>query len=106
MKPNNYQYIPKLQEIWVLLSQHMEDEVNRELPALEIALQSHPGESEAMAKSFARTKAFAPTRSHPAPGESAPLETVMGVMMTPIDHVTDIFRKFPERPIAHESTDQ
>jgi len=97
---NPKEYGPKLKEIWTALSKHMEEEESRDLPALEGALQSQSGESEAMAKSFGRTKAFVPTRSHPSAGEHPPFETVMGLMTAPIDHIADIFRKFPEQTIS------
>ncbi|KAI5462810.1 HHE domain-containing protein [Mariannaea sp. PMI_226] len=100
MKPKEYEYLPKLKEIWTSLSKHMEEEESRDLPALEAALQSQSGESEAMAKSFGRTKAFVPTRSHPSAGEHPPFETVMGLMTAPIDHIADIFRKFPDQTIS------
>jgi hypothetical protein len=78
----------------------MEGEEGRDLPALEAALQNQSGESESMAKSFGRTKAFVPSRSHPSAGEHPPFETVMGLLTAPIDHIADIFRKFPDQTIS------
>jgi hypothetical protein len=75
----------------------MEEEERCDLPALEGALQNQSGESESMAKSFGLTKAFVPSRSHPSAGEHPPFETVMGLMTAPIDHIADIFRKFPNQ---------
>ena len=49
-----------------------------------------------MAKSFGRTKMFVPTRSHPSAGEHPPFETVMGLLTAPFDHLSDLFRKFPD----------
>jgi len=100
MKPNEHEYLPKLKEIWTALSKHMEEEESRDLPALEGALNGQSGESETMAKSFGRTKAFVPTRSHPSAGEHPPFETVMGLLTAPIDHIADIFRKFPDKTIS------
>ncbi|KAJ4228762.1 hypothetical protein NW757_014132 [Fusarium falciforme] len=97
LKPKEYEYIPKLKEIWTMLSKHMEEEERCDLPALEGALQNQSGESESMAKSFGLTKAFVPSRSHPSAGEHPPFETVMGLMTAPIDHIADIFRKFPNQ---------
>lgn len=97
MKSSDPGYVDKLQEIWRSLSGHMRDEEN-ELPALETMLAPEQGKTEALAKSFSRTKAFVPTRSHPAAGEHPPFETVMGLLTAPIDHIADLFRKFPDDP--------
>jgi len=99
-KPNDANFVPALKEIWTVLSQHIRDEEKDDLPALEGALRSSSGESEALAKSFGRTKAFVPSRSHPSAGEHPPFETAMGLLMAPIDHVADIFRKFPDKTIS------
>ncbi|KAF7561543.1 hypothetical protein G7046_g2599 [Stylonectria norvegica] len=100
MKPNDANFVPKIKEIWDLLSEHIETEEGRDLPALEAALQEATGESESMAKSFGRTKAFVPSRSHPSAGENPPFETVMGLLTAPFDHVADIFRKFPDKKVS------
>jgi hypothetical protein len=65
-----------------------------DLPALEKALPE--GESQAMSKSFGRTKNFVPTRSHPAAPDKPPFETVAGLMAAPMDKLSDIFRRFPQ----------
>ncbi|KAH7165230.1 hypothetical protein EDB81DRAFT_640269 [Dactylonectria macrodidyma] len=98
MKPKEYGYTPKLKEIWTLLSPHIEDEESSDLPALEMVLQEHAGESEAMANSFSRTKMFVPTRSHPSAGENPMFETAAGLMAAPMDRLADMFRKFPDNP--------
>ena len=100
MKPNDPNYMPNLKEIWTLLTDHIKDEEHDDLPALEDALQAATGESESLAKSFGRTKAFVPSRSHPSAGEHPPFETVMGLLTAPFDHVSDIFRKFPDKTIS------
>jgi len=92
--------VPRLKEIWGLLSEHIKSEEEQDLPALEEALKPHSGESESMAKSFGRTKAFVPSRSHPSAGEHPPFETVMGLLTAPIDHIADLFRKFPEETVS------
>jgi hypothetical protein len=83
-----------------VLSKHIEEEERSDLPTLEGALQKQSGESESMAKSFGLTKAFVPSRSHPSAGEHPPFETVMGLITAPIDHIADIFRKFPNKTIS------
>jgi len=100
MKPKDPKYVPKLKELWSVLTEHIKEEETNDLPALEQALQSSAGQSESMAKSFGRTKAFVPSRSHPSAGEHPPFETVMGLLTAPIDHITDIFRKFPDKTIS------
>jgi len=96
MSSKDAEYVPKIKEIWTHLSEHIKDEEIKDLPAIESALQSSAGVSESMAKSFSKTKAFVPTRSHPSAGEYPPFETAMGLMTAPIDKVTDLFRKFPK----------
>nr|CEG05016.1 unnamed protein product [Fusarium clavum] len=100
MKPKEPDYIPKLKELWTVLSKHIEEEERSDLPTLEDALQKQSGESESMAKTFGLTKAFVPSRSHPSAGEHPPFETVMGLITAPIDHIADIFRKFPNKAIS------
>ncbi|KAM9874800.1 HHE domain-containing protein [Verticillium dahliae] len=100
LKPKDGKYVPKLKELWTLLSQHIKEEEERDLPALESALRASSGESESMATSFGRTKAFVPSRSHPSAGENPPFETVMGLLTAPFDHISDLFRKFPNKTIS------
>jgi hypothetical protein len=83
-----------------VLSKHIDEEERSDLPTLEGALQNQSGESESMAENFGLTKAFVPSRSHPSAGEHPPFETVMGLITAPIDHIADIFRKFPNQTIS------
>jgi hypothetical protein len=80
------------------LNSHISGEESSDLPALEGALQN--SDSEAMAKSFGRTKAFVPSRSHPMAPDKPPFETVVGLMTAPIDHLADLFRKFPDETVS------
>lgn len=97
MSPQDSNYVPKLKEIWGLLSKHIEEEEGEDLPALEQALKAEDGQSESMSSSFSRIKMFVPTRSHPSAGENPPFETVMGLMAAPMDRLADMFRKFPDQ---------
>ncbi|KAJ4130556.1 hypothetical protein NW754_009608 [Fusarium falciforme] len=97
LSPQDSNYLPKLKEIWTLLSKHIEEEEGQDLPALEQALKADDGQSESMSNSFSRTKMFVPTRSHPSAGEHPPFETVMGLMAAPMDRLADMFRKFPDQ---------
>ncbi|EJP65348.1 hypothetical protein MY5147_005768 [Beauveria neobassiana] len=100
MSSSDKEYIPQLKKIWSTLDEHIKEEEERDLPALEEKLQQAHGESNSMATSFGRTKAFVPSRSHPSAGEKPPFETVMGLLTAPIDHIADIFRKFPDQTIS------
>lgn len=95
-------FVPKLEEIWTELEHHIEEEESKDLPDLESALGSRPvrgssdGSSERLAKKFERTKAFVPSRSHPAAGENPYFESAVGMLAAPIDRIADLFRKFPD----------
>lgn len=84
------------------LSQHIKEEETDDIPALEQVLatdHNNTGVSESLATKFARTKVLVPSRSHPSAGENPPFESVMGLLTAPIDHIADIFRKFPDKTI-------
>ncbi|KAK7177347.1 HHE domain-containing protein [Paraphaeosphaeria sporulosa] len=103
MKPSDAQYISKLKRLMETLSQHIKEEESDDIPALEKVLRedvTNEGISESLATSFARTKMLVPSRSHPSAGEHPPFETVMGLLTAPIDHVSDIFRKFPNKTMS------
>ncbi|KAL7916549.1 hypothetical protein GGI35DRAFT_45065 [Trichoderma velutinum] len=100
MKSSDPDYVNQLQKLWGPLSEHIKEEEERDLPTLEEKLQAVEGESASMATSFGRTKAFVPTRSHPSAGEHPPFETAMGLLTAPIDHVADLFRKFPNKKVS------
>jgi len=85
---------PTLRSLWTDLSKHIEEEETHDLPALEKTLQEV--DSEDMTASFKRTKKFVPTRSHPNAPNRPPYETVAGLLAAPIDHLADLFRKFPK----------
>lgn len=80
------------------LSAHIKEEEDDDLPALDSGLSAD--ESTSMAKSFGRTKAFVPSRSHPSAPDKPPFETVVGLLAAPIDHLADLFRKFPDQTIS------
>jgi len=94
LKSGNPDFIPTLKSLMDDLSQHIKEEESDDLPALEQALAT--SESEQLAKSFGRTKAFVPSRSHPSAPNKPPFETVVGLMAAPIDRLGDLFRRFPE----------
>lgn len=81
-----------------LLNHIKEEEEEYDLPALQSKLSAD--ETKSMAKSFGRTKAIVPTRSHPFAPSKPPFETVAGLMAVPIDHLADLFRKFPGETVS------
>lgn len=84
------------------LLQHIKEEEDIDLPKLEAAIT--PEESERLAHSFSRTKMFVPTRSHPSAPNKPPFETAVGLMAAPIDHLQDLFRKWPDEIKPSPST--
>ena len=96
LKASQPEYVPKLKELWHVLSAHIQDEEKDDLPKLESALAKTEGASESMAKKFDLTKKFVPSRSHPSAGENPLFESAMGLLAAPLDHIADMFRKFPK----------
>ena len=43
---------------------------------------------------------FVPSRSHPAAGENLYIEGPGGLPVAIFDHITDLFRKFPEGKVS------
>ncbi|KAL2163826.1 hypothetical protein VTH06DRAFT_5885 [Thermothelomyces fergusii] len=115
MKPQQAEYVAKLRELWGVLSAHIEEEEHGDLPALEAALAAAAagadagagaGESAKLARKFGMTKAFVPSRSHPSAGENPYFESALGLLAAPIDHIADIFRKFPEEKTSPNPSTQ
>jgi hypothetical protein len=98
LKPASPEFIPTLEALMKDLDQHIKEEENDDLPALENAISV--GESQSLAKSFGRTKAFVPSRSHPSAPSKPPFETIVGLLTAPIDHLGDVFRKFPDETVS------
>ncbi|KAF4215904.1 hypothetical protein CNMCM5878_007635 [Aspergillus fumigatiaffinis] len=94
LSPEDTEFEPTLKSLWTNLSQHIKEEESEDLPSLEKTLDQD--DSEKQTKKFMRTKKFIPTRSHPSAPDKPPFETVAGLMAAPIDHLADLFRKFPE----------
>ncbi|KAJ5398473.1 hypothetical protein N7465_008962 [Penicillium sp. CMV-2018d] len=93
LKPSDSQFTPTLKALMNDLSQHIKEEEADDLPKLEEVLSQE--ESEKYSTSFGRTKMFVPSRSHPSAPDKPPYETVVGLLAAPIDHLSDIFRKWP-----------
>jgi len=94
MSPSDSNFLPTIDSLWQVLSQHIREEERDDLPALEEHVDA--GTSDSLARSFDRTKHFVPTRSHPSAPDRPPYETAAGMLATPMDKLMDMFRKFPE----------
>ncbi|RAK71021.1 uncharacterized protein BO72DRAFT_464176 [Aspergillus fijiensis CBS 313.89] len=93
MKPSDPEFEPTVKALMQDLSEHIEEEESQDLPKLEDALTTE--ESEKLAKSFGRTKMLVPSRAHPSAPDKPPFESAIGLMTAPIDHLADLFRKWP-----------
>jgi hypothetical protein len=93
MSPADTRFIPAIRELMDNLSKHIKEEENDDLPKLEGVLSQE--DSENYAKTFDRTKMFVPSRSHPSAPDKPPYETAIGLLTAPIDHLADLFRKWP-----------
>jgi hypothetical protein len=98
LKAGTPDFIPTLKSLMDDLAQHIKEEETGDLPALESALSNEEGEK--LAKSFGRTKAFVPSRSHPMAPNKPPFETVAGLLAAPLDHLGDLLRKFPDETVS------
>jgi len=124
LTPRDEDYRETLDQLMGPLREHMEEEERDDLPAIEEALKSNledqngsaapdPSslsstvvDSQTLARRFALTKKFVPTRSHPSAGEHPLFESAMGLLAAPIDHLMDLMRKFPDQPSVGERAGQ
>ncbi|KGO73096.1 hypothetical protein PITC_098270 [Penicillium italicum] len=87
-------FLPTITMLMEGLAKHMRDEESNDLVILEETLTSD--ESEKLGESLTRTKMFVPSRSHPYDLDNPHFETVADLLMAPLDHLQDLFRKWPE----------
>ncbi|OBT86574.1 hypothetical protein VE02_05099 [Pseudogymnoascus sp. 03VT05] len=92
------EFLPTIKALMSNLSDHIKEGEEQVLPALDSKLSAE--DSSSMAKSFSRTKAFVPSRSHPSAPNKPPFETAVGLLAAPIDHLADLFRKFPDETVS------
>ncbi|KAF9360834.1 hypothetical protein BGX34_007470 [Mortierella sp. NVP85] len=95
LKATDAEFLPTIVSLWEELSQHIKEEEENDLPALENALDEEA--SYKLGRSFQRTKFFAPTRSHPNAPDKPPFETAAGLLAAPMDQIKDLFSKFPSQ---------
>ncbi|KAF9916985.1 hypothetical protein BX616_002241 [Lobosporangium transversale] len=94
LKATDPEFEPTIRALWKDLTQHIKEEEEQDLPALENVLSE--ADSEALHHSFQRTKMFAPTRSHPNAPDKPPFETLAGLLAAPLDKLKDAFSRFPQ----------
>lgn len=104
LPPSDPKFSPLLEQLMHDLHTHIEHERDEDMPRLEAKLPKE--ESEKIAKSFARTNMFVPTKSHPgAPTSSVLSEGFAGLLAAPIDRLRDLMESFPEEETAGTEVD-
>ena len=98
LKAGTPDFLPTIQALWRDLAAHIQEEEEQDLP--QWAAQLDVADAESVAKSFERTKMFVPSRSHPSAPNKPPFETAVGLLVAPMDHLMDLFRKFPEGTVS------
>ncbi|KAJ5135236.1 uncharacterized protein N7515_004514 [Penicillium bovifimosum] len=88
------QFLPTLRGLMRDLGDHVRHEEDVELPRLEEVLSKE--ESVELTRHLDRMKIFVPSRSHPLAPTEPFFETAVGLLTAPIDHVADLFRKWPD----------
>jgi hypothetical protein len=88
-------FVPSLESLISDLAQHFNKVEMAVLPALDNALRT--AESKSLAKAFSRVKLFVPSRSHSMAPNVLRFSTVASLIAAPIDHLSDLFRKFPNK---------
>lgn len=94
MTPLDSRFMPLLDTLLDNLHHHIEHEKDEDMPRLEKLLSRE--ESEALARSFQRTKNIVPTRSHPAAPTEFYAESLVGLLAMPIDKLQDWLRDYPD----------
>ena len=94
MTPLDSRFGPLLDNLMDNLHHHIEHEKNEDMPRLEGLISRQ--ESEAIARSFQRTKGIVPTRSHPAAPTEFYAESIVGLLTMPIDRMRDWLKDFPD----------
>lgn len=94
MSCSDPRFFPTMTILMDELKTHANTEETMDLVKLENAVTAE--ESERLARSFGRTKYFAPTRAHPEMPDRPPFETAVALLMAPLDKLQDLFRRWPE----------
>ncbi|KAI0138052.1 hypothetical protein F4776DRAFT_620230 [Hypoxylon sp. NC0597] len=94
LSPGDRDFIPTIESLMKDLRIHIKEEEEHDLVKLEEGLL--PTRSRDLAQQFEMTKSYTPTRSHPGAPNRPPLETVAGLMVAPLDKISDMFRAWPK----------
>ncbi|KAJ5489767.1 hypothetical protein N7539_004657 [Penicillium diatomitis] len=86
-------FVPTLTMLMDDLASHAQIEESKDLVKLEGAITAE--ESQRLARSYGRTKWFAPTRAHPNL-PAAPYQSISSFLAAPKDYLQDLFRKWPD----------
>lgn len=87
-------FVPTLKGLMLDLESHAQHEEDVDLPRLEELLSKE--ESAELTKHLDRMKMFVPSRSHPLAPTEPFFETAVGLLTAPVDHLADLFRKWPD----------
>ncbi|KAJ5160923.1 uncharacterized protein N7482_007927 [Penicillium canariense] len=93
LEASDPRFVPTMTILMDDLASHAQTEETKDLVKLEGAITAE--ESRRLARSFGRTKWFAPSRAHPNL-PNPPYQTVVGLMAAPVDYLQDLFRKWPD----------
>ena len=94
MSPDAPSFDPLLEKLIKDLHEHIHHEKTEDMPKTEEVLSRE--ESQALARSFERTKMITPTRSHPSAPNKPYFENFAVMLAAPIDKFADLLRAFPE----------
>jgi len=94
MKVEDPEYATVFAQLQKDLSEHI---VEEEATIDELEAVIPKDENTEITHSISQTKHFVPTRAHPGTHQAPPFETVEGLLLAPIDHLKDLFTKFPTK---------
>lgn len=100
MSPTHKDFFPLLETLMTDLHDHIKHESEEDMPRLEKLLSRK--ESEALARSFERTKLITPTRSHPGAPNRPIWENLAALLAAPMDKLGDMLRSFPSEDTPAE----
>ncbi|KAL8896469.1 MAG: hypothetical protein Q9207_007691 [Kuettlingeria erythrocarpa] len=95
MSPYSDAFLPLLDRLMTDLHEHIKHESEEDMPRLEGKLSRE--ESQALARSFERTKLISPTRSHPSAPNKPYFENFAAMLAAPIDRFQDLLRAWPDQ---------
>lgn len=95
MSPSSDSFFPLLDRLMTDLHEHIKHESEEDMPRLEGKLSRE--ESQALARSFERTKLISPTRSHPSAPNRPYFENFAAMLAAPIDRFQDLLRAWPDQ---------